>query len=124
MVTAATQKGHATISRLTQKYFTEGLDGLVKTGHSSNRYYMTYDEAEEFLAPYREAADKGLLVTAQEMHRAYNKRIGHKATLSGFYFLLQRHHWCKIMPWPHHPKQADAKTKEASKKLTPKSTGY
>ncbi len=54
-------------------------------------------------------------MTINEIHEAYQIKIGKRTTREGFYALLKRHGWRKVTPRPEHPKKADAKTILASK---------
>ncbi|WP_214418139.1 helix-turn-helix domain-containing protein [Lactiplantibacillus argentoratensis] len=119
-VASVTHCGTATVTRLCKNYRERGIDGLITTRHTSHYRYMTFEEETEFLEEFREKAALGQLVTAKEMHLAYQERIGRTTTASGFHYLLRRHDWRKVMPRPHHPKQADSETIVSAKKLTPK----
>ncbi|GAA4074044.1 hypothetical protein GCM10022410_19070 [Amphibacillus indicireducens] len=115
-----TKMSNSQISVLTKKYLDEGLEALVSDKRTSNNRYMTPKQETDFLAQFTEATDKGQVVTVADMHRAYQKQVGKTTDLSGFYILLRRNGWRKLMPRPRHPKKADAQAIEASKKFTPK----
>lgn len=120
-VMAATKCGSTMITLVTKKYLEEGIESLLTTKYTSHNRYLSFDEETEFLAQFLEKADLGQIITVKEMHQAYQDRLGKKTAITSFYYLLKRHGWRKLMPRPHHPKQADAETIEASKKLTTKS---
>lgn len=120
-VIKATKTSTTTITRLSKLYAEEGLDGLCASNYTGHNQYMSYDEEAAFLKQFDDLAAKGQITTPQEMHKAYQVLVGHKTTLSGFYLMMHRHQWRKLLPRPHHPKQADAESIQASKKLTPKS---
>lgn len=111
----------STVSILSKKYLNDGISALVSDKRTSNNYYLTESEEEAFLEQFKEAAQKGQVITVKEMHIAYQKRIGKETPIRSFYDLLKRHGWRKIMPRPKYPKAADAETIDVSKKLTPKS---
>ena len=116
-----TKTSTTTITRLTKLYADKRVPGLCASNYHGHNQYLTYDREAEFLKQFDELAATGQITTPQEMHKAYQELVGHKTTLSGFYLMLHRHHWRKLLPRPHHPKQADADSIQASKKLTPKS---
>lgn len=120
-VTAATRACSSTITDFTNRYLEEGIPGLLKTKHKGNYRFLTKEETLEFLAKFEEDAAAGKLITTNEMFEAYQERIGHTANRNAFISMLHRFGWRKVKPRPHHPKQVDAETIEASKKLTTKS---
>jgi transposase len=73
-----------------------------------------------FLKPFLKAAKKGALVTAKDIARAYEKRVGKPAVGTTVCRLLRRHGWRKATPRPAHPKASAAK-REAYKKTSPRS---
>jgi transposase len=77
--------------------------------------YLSEDEEKVFLEPFVERAKGGILVTAQELRRAYEERIGCSVAASTVYRLLARHGWRKVVPRPRHP-QANPVTQAAFKK--------
>lgn len=113
--------GSTAITRLTKLYLTEGIESLYTTKRTGHHRYLDAEDEIAFLAQFIEKANRGQIITVVEMHQRYEQVVGHKTNLHAFYQLLARHGWRKLMPRPHHPKQADAETIAASKKLTLKS---
>lgn len=63
-------------------------------------------------------AEGGHIITAQDIKRAFDQRIGEDTGRGYIYMLLKRHGGRKVMPRAKHPKKADEEAIEASKKLT------
>ena len=103
------------------KYYFQGGIERVLDDQRGGRFneHMSIEEEVAFLKDMEKLAETGQLTTVKEMHQAYQERLGHKASLSGFYYLLERHGWRKVTPRSRHPKAADASQQEASKKLNP-----
>lgn len=107
---------HDTIWRLVKKYEQEGISALIQDRRGGRRAaYLTYEEETEFLKEQLESSVSGEIVTINEIHEAYQNKIGKRTTREGFYALLKRHGWRKVTPRPEHPKKADSKTILASK---------
>jgi transposase len=117
-VTSITHAGSTTVSRLTRTYFRDGISALLDTNYKPNHRYMSFDEETTFLKRFEDLADKGQIITIKAMHVAYQEEVGRSSSRRAFYTLLKRHEWRKVMPRPHHPKQAGASEQEARKKLT------
>lgn len=111
-----------TVTDCTRKYLEDGIEELFIERRGGRRSEnMTYQEEVDFLNAYAEKIDAGEIITVKELHEAYQEKLGRSTFISGFYQLLKRHGWRRLMPRPEHPKKADAETIEASKKLTHKS---
>jgi transposase len=65
-------------------------------------------------------ATEGKFVRIAEIKQAFEEMSGVKYKSSGFYKLLKRHDWRKVMPRGKHPKKASEEAMEASKKLKQK----
>ena len=63
-------------------------------------------------------AEAGQIITAMEIKKAFDEKLGRDTGRGYIYILLARHHWHKVMPRPKHPQKADDETILASKKLT------
>lgn len=81
---------------------------------------MSFEEEEAFLKQFEEKAEKGQIITAKEIEKAYIEKVGHSIGSGQIYYLLKRHGFRKIMPRSKHPKKATEEAIEASKKLTQK----
>ena len=71
------------------------------------------------LEKFKERANKGEVVSAQEIKAEFDKKRGKDTGRGYIYMLLERHNWRKVMPRSRHPKKASDEVIEASKKLTP-----
>ena len=79
---------------------------------------MSVEEEAEILAPFKERAAKGELVSVSEITRAYQDKVDHPISSGQIYYVLHRHGWRKVMPRSKHPKKASDEEIAASKKLT------
>jgi transposase len=80
---------------------------------------MNLEKSEEFLKQFKEKAEKGQIITIEEIAVAFNEKTGkQRKSLSTIYYFLHSHGWRKIMPRSKHPKKASDEAIEASKKLT------
>jgi len=108
------------IGRLVKEYVKTGLEAYKtdkrKGGNNRN---ATEIEEKEFLKQFEETAEKGQIITVEEIALAYDKRFGkeHKSK-STVYYLLKKSEWRKVMPRSRHSKKASDEAIEASKKLT------
>lgn len=107
----------STISRLVTKYKKNGIEAITGNHYRGNHRNMSIEEEAAILAPFREKAEKGQIVEIKEIKAAYQAKVDHPISDSQIYFVLHRHGWRKVMPRSKHPKKADDKTIEASKKL-------
>ncbi len=111
------------VGRFAKEYLTGGIEGLIFDGRNGGNHRNASDaEEEEFIAEFEEAAQKGTIVSVEEIALAYDKRFGkeHKSK-STVYYLLHKLGFRKIMPRSKHPNKASNEDIEASKKLTRKS---
>lgn len=102
---------------IVKKYVEHGVKGLLEDSRTSNNRKVTLEEEELFLESYEQCANDGEVIIVEEMWKDFNETHQTDMTLNGFYRLLKRHGWRKIVPRTQHPKAADASTIEASKKL-------
>jgi transposase len=108
------------ISELCKKFVNHGIDILISDGRKGgNNRHMDEIEASEFLEQFVEKAEKGQVVTLNDMSKAYDEATGtiHKS-LSSLYYFLHNHNWRKIVPRKQHPGKASDEVIETSKKLT------
>ena len=108
------------VGRLTKEYLQHGEEYLIeddrKGGNSSN---LSEVDRENFLSQFKEAAEKGELITVEGIAKEYDKLVKkeHKSK-STVYYLLHKSGWRKVMPRSKHPKKASDEEIESSKKLT------
>ena len=107
------------ISNWVEKYKKEGLEGILNKQRVGNRRNLTFEQEKEFLRPYEEKALKGELINVNEIKEAYVKLVGHSIGSGQIYYVLKRHGFRKVMPRSRHPKKADDKEIEISKKKLP-----
>ena len=104
------------VSRLIQRYKEEGMEAVTGKRHNHGNRYMTGDEEVAFLSKYKEESERGHVIEVGEIHRAYEKAVGHPVTRNAIYYLLHKHKWRKVMPRSKHPKKASDEAIEAYKK--------
>lgn len=106
------------VSSIVSKYVHGGLEAITGNHYAGNRHNMTFEEEAALLAPFRERARNGQIVSVAEMAAAYQAQVGHAVGENQIYAVLRRHGWRKVMPRSRHPKKASEEAIEASKKLT------
>ena len=108
------------VTELCKTYTLFGLEALASDGRTGgNNRHMGEDEAAKFLEQFREQAEKGQVISVEDIAKAYDEAVDkeHKS-LSSIYYFLHRHGWRKVMPKKQHPRKASDEVIEASKKLT------
>ena len=106
------------VVHLVGEYFRNGLEEYTRKKFGGNHRNMSVEEEEEILQQFRERAEAGQVVIAQEIKQAFDEKLGRDTGRGYIYMLLARHNWRKVMPRSSHPKKADDETIEATKKLT------
>lgn len=107
-----------TVTHLVAKYRNHGLEAISGNHYGGNHRNMSVEEEAEILAPFKERAAKGELVSVSEITRAYQDKVDHPISSGQIYYVLHRHGWRKVMPRSKHPKKASDEEIAASKKLT------
>ena len=107
------------ISQIVSEYKAGGLEAFMQKRYGGNHRNMSVAEEEEILQQFRERAEAGQVVIAQEIKQAFDEKLGRDTGRGYIYMLLARHNWRKVMPRSRHPKKADDETIEATKKLKP-----
>ena len=110
----------STIFEWLRKYKKSSIDVLKNKKRIGNNRNLTFEEEKEFLRQFEERAEKGQIITAKEIEKAYRELVGHSIGNGQIYYVLKRHGFRKIMPRSRHPKKANEEAIEASKKLNPK----
>ena len=105
------------VSQLVGEYKTKGLERYIEKKYGGNHQNMTEEEEEEILEKFKKDAEAGHIVTAQEIKKAFDEKLGRDTGRGYIYMLLARHGWRKVMPRSRHPKKANEEAIEASKKL-------
>ena len=107
------------VARLISEYKKQGLEEFMRSKYvGGNHRSLSEAEEKEILAPFEKMAEQGHMVTAQEIKKVFDKRIGKDTGRGYIYMLLKRHGWRKVMPRAKHPKKADEEAIQALKKLT------
>ena len=108
---------HATtVSRIVSRYQSEGLQAIVGKRHNHGKRYMTIEQETEFLSQFLCTADAGQVIEVQQIHKAYEKAVGHQVAKGTIYYMLHKHGWRKVMPRSKHPKKASEEEIQAYKK--------
>ena len=108
------------ITQLTAKYCKYGIGAITENHYPGNHRNMSFEEEQQMLEPFIQAAQAGQIVETSEILKAYEARLGRSFEKSHgrIYHVLERHKWRKVMPRSRHPQKADDEAIEASKKLT------
>lgn len=112
--------GESTVYEWIRKYKKGAIDALKNKKRLGNHRNLSHEEERELLRAFEERAQKGQIVTAKEIEKAYIEKVGHSIGSGQIYYVLKRHGFRKIMPRSKHPKKANEEAIDASKKLTVK----
>lgn len=121
-VSNATGLKTSTVTLLVRKYRANGISALSGNHYYGNRRNMSIEEEAAILAPFKERAEKGELVSVKEIAAAYQAAVDHHVSDTQIYYVLHRHGWRKVMPRSRHPQKASDEEIAASKKLKPEQT--
>jgi len=105
------------VSRWVSAYLNEGIEALTESSYGGNHRNMSIAEEEEFLAEFRQLAEKGQIIEVAFIKNAYEEKVGHTIGGSQIYYLLHRHGWRKVVPRSKHPNKASDEEIASSKKL-------
>lgn len=105
------------VSELVREYKKDGLDKFICKKYGGNHRNMSEAEEKEILDHFKDLAESGKVVTAQDIKKAFDEKLGRDTGRGYIYMLLDRNGWRKVMPRSKHPKKADEEAIEASKKL-------
>ena len=106
------------VGKLAKIYREKGVEGLQSDGRKGgNHQNMSDEEGEKFLSGFKEAAERGEIITIGEIAKAYDEAVGKEhESRSTVYYLLHKHKWREIVPRPKHPESASKEEIEESKK--------
>ena len=107
------------LSHLISEYKRVGLEEYVRVKYTGNHRNMSYEEEQEILDRFQEAAKAGQVITVKEIKAAFDEKLGRDTGRGYIYMLLKRHRWRKLKPRSRHPKKASDEEIAASKKLKP-----
>jgi transposase len=115
-IAAAMGVSLSTVNRAHMAYDQRGIKALKpQPCGGRQRQNMTIAQEKKLLARFAKAAGAGELLNIHDLKLAYEQEIGHQASNSTVYELLERHGWRKLMPRPFHP-QRDVAAQNAFKK--------
>jgi len=92
------------VRKVVSDYGRKGLDSILHGTFGGNRRNLSFVEEEKLLAPFLAEAERGHILIVSDIHKAYEKVVGHPVPPSTVYRMLDRHNWRKVMPRPRHPK--------------------
>lgn len=104
------------VSRLCREFKEQGLDEYIRSKYKGNHRSLSVEEEDEILAEFEEKANKGQIISTQQIKAAFDKKIGKDTGRGYIYMLLERKGWRKVMPRSKHPKKASQEEIETSKK--------
>lgn len=106
------------ITVICARYAKEGLEEFARNKYTSHNRTLNAEEEEEVLREAQRKADKGQMLTVEDIRAALDEKIGRKTEPSYVYKVLKRNGWRKVSPRSKHPKAADEEAVNASKKLS------
>lgn len=104
------------VSRLCREFKTYGVNEYIKSKYKGNHRSLSIEEEDEILAEFEEKANKGQIISIQQIKAAFDKKIGKDTGRGYIYMVLKRKGWRKVMPRSKHPKKAGREEIEAAKK--------
>jgi transposase len=108
----------STVNRAHMAWFDEGVASFKRPPRGGRiRENMSLGAEKAFLKNFTHKAGAGELVCIQDIHKAYEQKIGRQTGATTIYDLLERHGWRKLMPRPHHPRR-DIKAQKRFKKTS------
>ena len=106
------------ITVMCARYAREGLEEFARNKYTSHNRTLSAEEEAEVLREAQRKADKGQMLTVEDIRAALDEKIGRKTEPSYVYKVLKRNGWRKVSPRSKHPKAADEEAVSASKKLS------
>ncbi len=106
------------ITVICARYAKEGLEEFVRNKYTSHNRTLSAEEEGEVLREAQRKAEKGQMLTVEDIRAALDEKIGRKTEPSYVYKVLKRNGWRKVSPRSKHPKAADEEAVSASKKLS------
>ena len=96
------------ICEIVKDYLKGGIEKLMEDGRKGgNNRNLSEEEEVALIAKFADRAEKGKVVTVEEIALAYDKACNktHKSK-SCVYYLLHKHGWRRVTPKKRHPKKA------------------
>jgi transposase len=103
------------VNRLIKEYREKGVQEYARHKYGGNHRSMSVEEEAEILKRFEKESEKGTIVIANSIKKAFDERLGRDTGRGYIYMLLKRHKARKVMPRSSHPKKASDEAKEASK---------
>ncbi len=94
------------VTKLVAKYRKNGLEAITGNHYSGNHRNMSIEEEAAILAPFKEQAENGKMVSVNEIAEAYQNAVDHSVSKTQIYYVFHRHGWRKVMPRGKRPKKA------------------
>lgn len=110
--------GKTTLQTWLNNYKEDSIDGLKNKKRPGNNRNLKFEQEKAFLEQFEQKAQRGQIITAKEIEKAYIELVGHSIGSGQIYCVLKRHGFRKIMPRSRHPKKVNKEVIETSKKLT------
>lgn len=109
-----------TVHQWVHAYNKNGPDGFVLKGRGGRRSaFMTAKQEDDLLTEFSSDAEKGMIITAWDVQKRIEKKIGMKVSDDYVYDLFNRNGWRKVVPKPRHPKSRK-ESQEEFKKNSPR----
>ena len=106
------------VSQLCAEFKKKGLREYARHKYGGNNQAISTEGEREIINEFQAKAEKGEIVTAQDIKAAFDKKRGKDTGRGYIYMVLARHKWRMVMPRGKHPKKASDEAIEASKKLS------
>jgi transposase len=106
------------VSNLCAEFKTVGAEEYARHKYGGNHQSLSNEEERLIIDDFKAKAEKGQLVTAQEIKKVFDEKRGKDTGRGYIYMVLARHNWRMVMPRSKHPKKASDEEIESSKKLT------
>jgi len=108
----------STVHQVISEYNRYGETAIETPGQGGRRSsYLSVAAEGEFLVPFLAQAKQGNITTRATIQAAFEQRVGASVAPSTIYRLLERHHWRKLVPRPHHP-EAELEAQDAFKQTS------
>ena len=95
-------------------------EALQWGGRREKRCLLSFEQEEELLQSWTQAALQGEVLVAKQLRKAVEQKVSHSVSDNYLWDMLHRHGWSKKAPRPEHTKASEVKEKrEAFKKKHP-----
>jgi len=93
------------VRQIWSRYLSEGIEGLICQDRGGRRRSnLSLEQEHALVERFSEKARSGGILVVSEIHKAYEREVGHAVPKSTIYRMLARQGWRKVAPRPHHPK--------------------